>query len=264
MLLVLLAEKSAFSANDPIKPKEENIKGPKTANDYFHQGFIAATSGRYDTAIKCYNVAIGLDPNRIYFYYHRALAYKAIGDKSQAVAEFNRCLSMKPIAEAYYELAVYKYDELDITGAKDYFEKAKSLKDDIDKLNYYLGVINYRLNKYDSAEALLTHYTNIIKTNSDAFLYLAMVKVKLLKYDEVNTYLRFATLYNDNDWKLHLKMYDIYKEMGDKENMLAHISMVIEMGQTKSEYYTIRAQLYEERGDNLLASYDYMAAKAIK
>jgi tetratricopeptide (TPR) repeat protein len=237
---------------------------PQTANDFFQVGFNADNSGEYELAIKNYNLAIGLDPNRIYFYYHRGLAYKASGKKALAIKDFNQCIAMKPIAEAYYELGVYKYDELDLMGAKTLFETTRSLKDDLEKTNYYLGVINYRLSQFDSAEMYLTRYTHLVKTNADAFLYFAMVKVKMHKYDEVPYLLNYASLYNDNDWKLHLKMYDIYKEMDDKKNMLYNISMVIEMGQTKPEYYAIRAQLYQDLGDNMRAEYDLVAAKGTK
>ena len=237
---------------------------PQSANDFFQLGFTAANNGQYDVAVKNYSSAIEIDPNRIYFYYHRGLAHKALGEKAQAIADFNQCISMKPIAEAYYEIGIYKYEALDLIGAKRVFEKAKELKDDVDKLNFYLGVINYRYNNYDTAEAQLSHYTHLVKTNSDAFLYLALVKLKMKKYDEVSPMLKLACLYNDNDWKLHLKMYEIYKEIGDKDNMLNHISMVIELGQTKPEYYNIRAQLYLEKGENLRAGYDLLYAKGGK
>ncbi len=232
----------------------------QSANDYFQVGFSAANSGQYDIAVKNFTMAIDIDPSRIYFYYHRGLAFKAKGEKNEAIADFNKCLSMKPIAEAYYQIGVYKYEDLDLMTAKTYFEQTKALKEDVDKTNFYLGVINYRLNQFDSAEALLTKFTHLVKTNADAFLYLAMVKVKMHKFDEVGSLLKLASLYNDNDWKLHLKMYDIYKEMGDKSNMLYNISMVIEMGQTKPEYYNIRAQLYREQGDSMRADYDLAAA----
>jgi len=246
-------------------PVIKGLSPSQSANDFFQIGFDAANNGQYDVAIQNYTQAIDIDPNRIYFYYHRGLAYKARHEKAHAIADFNKCLSMKPIAEAYYEIGIYKYDDLDMTAAKDYFEKAKALKDNIDKLNYYLGVINYRLNNYDTAEALLNRYIYYVKTNADAYLYLAMVKVKMHKYDEVSPMLKLTGLYNDdNDWKLHLKIYEIYKEMGDKENMLYHISMVIELGQTKPEYYTMRAQLYLERGENIRAGYDLQYAAAAK
>jgi tetratricopeptide (TPR) repeat protein len=255
---------TAFAAKSPAAAKEMIIVAPQSANDYFQLGFNAANNGQYDVAVKNYSAAIEIDPNRIYFFYHRGLAHKALGEKVKAIADFNQCLSMKPIAEAYYELGIYKYDELDFTHARDFFEKAKELKDDIDKLNFYLGMINYRTNNFDTAEALLTHYIHLVKTNADAFLYLAMTKVKMHKYEEVSPMLKLAGLYNDNDWKLHLKLYDIYKEMGDKDNMLYHISMVIEMGQTKAEYYNIRAQLYTDRGEDMRAQYDLQYAKGSK
>ena len=263
-ILLFLTEASLFATSNSVKVNEPELKAPQTANDYFQLGFSAATSGQYDAAIKHYTQAITLDPFRIYFFYHRGLAYKSLGDKAKATIDFTQCIAMKPIAEAYYELGLFKYEELDLLGAKDMFEKGKALKEDVDKLNYYLGVINYRINKYDTADVLLTQFLRYVKTNADAYMYLAMVKVKKHQFNEAIPLLRFASLYNDNDWKLHLKMYDIYKEMGDKDNMLYHISMVIEMGQTKPEYYTIRAQLYTERGEDLLAGYDFQAAKTVK
>ncbi|MCW3124668.1 MAG: hypothetical protein JWO03_326 [Bacteroidetes bacterium] len=235
---------------------------PQTANDFFQVGFNAANGGQYELAVKNYDLAIGLDPNRIYFYYHRGLAFKAWGKKPQAAQDFNQCISMKPIAEAYYELGLIKYDALDLGGAKAMFEAARTLKDDLDKTNFYLGVIYYRNNQFDSSEACLTRYTQMVKTHSDAYLYLATVKVKKHDFADVTKLLKLASLYCDNDWKLHLKMYDIYKEIGDKDNMLYNISMVIEMGQTKPEYYNIRAQLYMAQGETLRAQYDLDAAKA--
>lgn len=256
----------AFIGNAALaaEPGPNVISVSQSANEFFQRGFSDANNGDYEAAIKNYSLAISRDPNRIYFYYHRGLAFRAKGDKARAIVDFQHCIEMKPIAEAYYELGVFKYEELDLWSAKKYFEQARDLKEDVEKVNFYLGVINYRFNNYDTAELLLSHYIQLVKTNSDAFLYLAMVKVRMHKYEEVEPMLRLVSLYNDNDWQLHLKMYDIYKEMDDRDNMLYHISMVIEMGQGKPEYYKIRAQLYEERGDNLQAEYDYLAAKGGK
>jgi tetratricopeptide (TPR) repeat protein len=253
LFIMILTGLSATAAGPAVK----GLSPSQSANDFFQQGFDAASNGQYDVAVQNYTSAIERDPNRIYFYYHRGLAYKALHEKPQAIADFKQCISMRPIAEAYYEIGIYKYDELDMATAKQYFEQARELKDNLDKLNYYLGVINYRMNNYDTAEAQLTQYVHLVKTNSDAFLYLAMVKVKLHKYEEVTPMLQLTGLYNDgNDWKLHLKMYEIYKEMGDKENMFYHINLVIELGATRPEFYSIRAQLYLERGQTLRAGYD--------
>ena len=243
VILFALFSFTAFAAIHPAQP-------PQTANEYFQIGFAAANNGQYDVAIKNYSQAIDLDPKRVYFFYHRGIAYNRLGDKASAVTDFTQCLTMRPLAEAYYELGVIKYEKLEFASAQQSFDKSKELKDDVEKVNYYLGVLNYRSNNFDAAEALLTHYTHQVRTNPDAFLYLAMTKVKQHKYNEVSSLLKIAALYSDNDWKFHLTMYDIYKEIGDKDNMFYHISMVIELGHAQPEYNAIRAQLGKEREDN--------------
>lgn len=231
----------------------------QSANEYFQIGFAAANNGQYDVALENYSQAIELDPNRIYFFYHRGLAYRSLGNKSSAIADFSHCIAMRPLAEAYYQLGIIKYEDQDFSSALGYFQKSKELKDDVDKVNYYLGVLNYRANNFETAEALLTHYTHLVRTNPDAFLYLAMTKVKQHKYTEVQPLLKLAALYKDNDWKFHLTMYDIYKEIGDKDNMFYHISMVIELGHAQPEYNAIRAQLGKEREENPNADIDQSA-----
>ena len=178
-----------------------------------------------------------------------------------AIADFNHCNALKPIAEAYYELGVMKYETFDIYGAKADFEKARELKEDVERVNFYLGVIMYRMNAFDTAAILLNRYLHTVKNNSDAYLFLGLCYVKQKRFDEARPCLQLATLYNNNDWQLHLKMYEIYREMGDRENMLYNISMVIELGENRPEYYAIRAKLYTEMGDVLRAKYDYIAAK---
>lgn len=264
LTIVILALCLTLSATAGVSVRAALVQGePKTANDFFQIGFAAANNGNYQLAVKNYDLAIGLDPTRIYFYYHRGLAHKALGHKADAANDFTQCNNMKPIAEAYYELGVLRYDAQDFAGAQNMLESARALKEDLDKTNFYLGLIYYKHNQLDSAESCLTRYTHLVKNNSDAFFYLATVKVKRHEYTDVPKLLELASVYGTNDWKQHLKFYEIYKEMGDKQNMLANISMVIEMGQTKPEYYNIRAQLYQDQGDPMRAQFDRDVAKGL-
>jgi tetratricopeptide (TPR) repeat protein len=240
------------------------LQSPKTANEYFELSISQSGKSKYGDAIRSLNRAISMDPSRIYYYYHRGMLYKAVGNRSMALNDFNQCNSMKPIAEAYYESGVIKYENLDIFGAKADFEKANEIKEDVDKVNFYLGVINYRMNNFQTAAELLKRFLHTVKTNPDAYLYLGLCFVKQKKYDAARPFLQQATLYNNNDWQLHLKMYEIYREMGDRENMLYNISMVIELGEAKPEYFAIRAKLYTDMGDVLRAKYDYIAARGEK
>lgn len=262
--IVILFLCLAFSASAGVLVRSALVQGePKTANDFFQVGFASANAGNYEQAIKNYNLAIGLDPTRIYFYYHRGLAHKFLGHKAEATNDFQQCNNMRPIAEAYYELGVLRYEAQDFAGAQNMLESARALKEDLDKTNFYLGLIYYKHNQWDSAESCLTRYTRIAKTHSDAYFYLATVKVKKHDYTDVAKLLQLASIYGTNDWKQHLKLYEVYKELGDKQGMLANISMVIEMGQTKPEYYNIRAQLYMAQGDPMRAQFDLDAAKGV-
>jgi tetratricopeptide (TPR) repeat protein len=237
------------------------IRTSRSANEYFETGISQSNQGKYEEAIRNFTRAIAMDGTHIYYQYHRGLTYKAMGNKAMAMRDFNHCNAMKPIAEAYYELGVIKYEAFDIFGAKADFEKARELKEDVERVNFYLGVIMYRMNAFDTATSLLCRYLRTVKSNSDAYLFVGLCYVKQKKYNEARPFLQLASLYNNNDWQLHLKMYEIYREMGDKENMLYNISMVIELGETKPEYYAIRAKLYTEMGDALRAKYDFIAAR---
>ncbi len=264
LITVILTLCIATSVSAGVSARATLVQGePKTANDFFQIAFAAANSGNYALAVKNYDLAIGLDPTRIYFYYHRGLAHKALGHKTDAASDFTQCNNMKPIAEAYYELGVLRYEALDFSGARSMLESARSLKEDLEKTNFYLGLIYYKQNQLDSAESCLTRYTKLVKTSSDAYFYLASAKVKRHQYAEVPRLLELAGLYGTNDWKQHLKIYEVYKELGDKQGMLANITMVIEMGQTKPEYYNIRAQLYMDQGDQTRAQFDLEAAKGL-
>ena len=238
-------------------------KPATTANDYFQVGFDAANLGNHKVAIQNFNIAIGLEPTRIYFYYHRGIANRNAGNKSASIADFNTCNSIRPIAEAYYQLGVFKYEESNLLGAKKEFEKAIELKEDVEKVNYYLGIINYRIGDFNASLACLNRYTTLVKTNPDAFLFLALSHIKLKNFNEARPCLKSALLYTNNDWKLYYKMYEIYREMGDINNQLYNLSMVIELGQRKSEFYTLRSKLYESIGDRERAEEDFYFSQNI-
>ncbi|MFN8308362.1 MAG: hypothetical protein U0T73_00220 [Chitinophagales bacterium] len=239
-----------------LNSRAADSKVPVGANDYFQIGFEAANQGNPALAVKNYNLAIGLDPSRICFYYHRGLANRALGNKAAAIADFNSCNNLRPIAEAYYQIGLFKYEESNLLGAKQEFEKARELKEDVEKVNFYLGVINYRIGDFPTAVKNLERFTTLVKTNSDAFLFLALANVKLKHFDEARGFLKSASLYTTNDWKLYLKMYEIYREIGDLDNQLYNLSMVIELGQHKAEYYLMRAKIYQQLGDKERANED--------
>src|SRR3954468_9450224 len=96
LILISLCIAVTVSARTTVKLMPTSGE-PKTANDFFQLGFNAANGGQYDQAVRNYNLAIGLAPSRIYFFYHRGLALKALSRKAEAAKDFNQCISMRPI-----------------------------------------------------------------------------------------------------------------------------------------------------------------------
>lgn len=236
----------------------------KTPNELFKLGFAAYQQGNYDLAIRNYNIAIGLDASRNYFYYNRGLAYKAMNSNDAAIKDFKLSNEFKPTAEAYYQIGLIKYQGGDLAGAREEFESAKLIRDDLENMNFYLGMIYFRNNRYEEATKCFYDFTAHVKTNADAYYYRGLAEAKTAHYAESIVSFKFAMMYKNNDWKLFYKMYEIYLAMNDKANALYSISMVIELGEKKPEYYEERARLYMDTGDTYRYEADIKSAKELR
>jgi regulator of sirC expression with transglutaminase-like and TPR domain len=73
-----------------------------------------------------------------------------------------------------------------------------------------------------------------------------------------------ATITQSMDWKYYYKMYDLFVAMNDTQRALNNISMVIDLGERRREYYQQRAVLYNQMGDNYRAKQDMIAAEQLK
>lgn len=213
-------------------------------NEIFKNAFSAFQQGNYDLAIKNYNLAIIADPTRNYFYYNRALTYKAMGNVPKAMDDLTTSLSYKQTAEAYYQIGLIKYEKNDLEGAKVEFENAKLIKNDIERMNFFLGMIYFHNNQYDEAIKCFYDYTSVVKNCADAYYYRGLAEAKLCSYQDALTSFKFAQMYKNSDWKLYYEMYEIYLAMNDKENAHYSLSMVIELGEKKPEHYEERARLF--------------------
>lgn len=181
-----------------------------TPNELFKTGFAAYQQGNYDLAIKNYNLAIGLDDSRNYFYYNRGMAYKAKGNFAPALADLRRSLALKPTAEAYYQEGVIEYEKGELAKAKGDFEQAKMIRSDLENMNFYLGLIYYKDKQYALGAKCLEEFTAGVKTNADAYYYRAMCEAKSGKIHEAAFTAKFVTRTQIDGWKFYMKMYRVY------------------------------------------------------
>lgn len=223
-------------------------QGTTEANTAFRTAYAAYVQGAYNTAITHFNTAIAIDPSRHHFYYNRGLTYKAMGQTGAALADFEKSLSLRQTAEAYYQAGLMKYENADYKGARKYFENAKELKEDLDKMNFCLGMIYYREELYQEALNCFYTYTYVEKNQPEAYYYRGMCEAKLQLYAEAIKSFKLALRYKENDWMCYYKMYEFYMVMGDKQNALNSLTMILEIGERKIEFYQKRAELYKELG----------------
>lgn len=233
-------------------------------NELFKIAFSFHQQGLYDEALRQYNIAIKADPTRNYFYYNRGLTYKAMKLYDKAMEDFRSSNLYKPTAEAYYQMGLIYYEKNDLNAAKTEFENAKLIREDLERMNFLLGMIYFRENRFEDASIAFKDFTERVKNNADAYYYRGLSEAKLGKYSEAIVSLKFAMMYKKNDWQLYYKMYEIYLAMNDKMNALYSISMVIELGEHKPDYYEERARLYLDTDNTFKYEEDIQTAKELR
>lgn len=72
------------------------IRTAPQAEYYNIRGMILCEQGRYDLALRDYNEALRLDPNRSHVWNNRGNAYRAKADYNQAVNDFNQAVRLDP------------------------------------------------------------------------------------------------------------------------------------------------------------------------
>ena len=83
------------------------------AEQYASLGMAAYDSGNYSGAISYFSQSIQLDPQGAN-YMGRGMAYQALGETEQAIADFQKCLTLNPNAETRQEVEAY-LQELGVT-----------------------------------------------------------------------------------------------------------------------------------------------------
>lgn len=236
----------------------------QTPSAIFKSGFAAYTMGDYNLAIKQFSAAISIDNSKNYFYYNRGMAYRAMGNLPMAIADLKHSNDLRPTAEAYYQLGVIYFEKNDYANAQTELENAKQLRDDLDRMNFCLGMIYYKLERLEDALMCFNAYTATPKNYADAYYYKGLTEAKLNMYNEALVSFKQALRYKDSDWKLYYKMYEFYVALDDKQNALNSITMVIEIGEKKIEYYEKRAELYKELGFDFKYEEDMADIKKLK
>lgn len=198
------------------------------------QGMLLEDLGRSAEAATPYQKALKLSPNDTELLLKLGIYHLVSGDNDQAIQLFLHLLKIKPkdgdalyyLAQAYYlkginNLALttirecvrvepdnasvlQKYGELlcssgDNDGAVQWLLKAKQLDPTLDRLDFDLGVANYKGMHLEDAATYSTKAVELQPNNLNALALLAAVDVKQLRWQDAASLLQKILALNSDD-----------------------------------------------------------------
>jgi tetratricopeptide (TPR) repeat protein len=142
LAIIVLASSSSpgtaqtISADLITKSTKESISHKNDADYWFHKGALCATYGNDSAAIKYFQKAISLDPQRSDAYFEQGVSYGQLENFFKAIALINKAIEMEPHNGLYYygRARVYLLADEKEKAFED-FKKAADL-DDEDAQNY--------------------------------------------------------------------------------------------------------------------------------
>ena len=140
-IIVLVSSSSAgtaqtISADLITKATKERVGYKNVADYWFDKGALCATYGNDSAAIKYFQKAISLDPQRSDAYFEQGVSYGQLENFFKAIALIDKAIEMKPHSGLYYygRARVYLLADEKEKAMED-FKKAAEL-DDEDAQNY--------------------------------------------------------------------------------------------------------------------------------
>lgn len=235
-------------------------KSPAHVEAYHYRADAYQALGNWRQAIADYNRVVSLRPKDPFRYYARGLAYSKAQEPQLAIADFTRAIHLKPSYKKFY-----------LARAREYRSSEK----------YNLALADYTKYVGDWARASVATLEEVIPVSLEAYRYdVAQKQVDALtalgndsaskhfwqgrifynedKLDEAIS--AFSKAINRKEWVLAYQWRGaVYRDMGDLEAALEDYSRVIEL-QPEAYWFNRRGLVYEEQKRFDKAVTDYTRA----
>ena len=200
--------------------------------DYVRRADRAEEKQDYETAVKEYSLAIGIQPQRAMAYNNRGYLYSQWGKEKEAIADLDEAIRLNPhFAEAYFNRGtVY------VTLTKDYdkaiadFNTTISMMPDLVKAYNNRGYAYNNIGQYDKA---IRDFNKVIKMNP-----------------------KFAKAYCNRGYA--------YWQKGQYNKAIKDMDEAIKLNKQYSRAYFIRGCIYDKIGDGEQALRDLNEAKRLE
>lgn len=123
-------------------------------SNFYEQGMKAMEEKRYQAAVDDFNNAIAAEPKDFALHFNLALAYSLMGKDPEGVAEYKKCLEIKPdLYQANLNVGILLLRDKQPADAVPFLSAAVAEKPKEFRPNYYLGEALSGAGEFDQAEA---------------------------------------------------------------------------------------------------------------
>lgn len=198
---------------------------PKNAFIYLEWGNSLFDLQDYAKAIEKYNLSIEMNSTKGIVYYNRGAAYARLNNFQEAVKSFEKALSIVPDKEQWKVQLAYAYEQIqDSDKAINIYKESKGNKnqDRISLLRYNKAVSLYKEDKLPEAINAFNEVLKEDSTNVDALYGLSLVYYKQFELDSVQGLLEKCILLDPNFSKAYYNLAASYISSEDYEKAMTH------------------------------------------
>jgi tetratricopeptide (TPR) repeat protein len=189
------------------------------AMSYYNKGLAYYDVENHEQAIACYQKAVSLDPNFAEAYYKMGRAYSfGIGSHEQVISCYQKVVSIDPNHAQAYSYMGDAYSSLEnYEQAIGCYQKAVSIDPNFTDAYCDMGFAYEDLNDYKQAISCFEQVLRIDPNNEMAYLFMGLAYDKLKNYEQVIVCYQKMVDFDPNDATAYVYMGDAYKKLENYE-----------------------------------------------
>lgn len=236
-LLLLLTTTLAFSQNQIIDVSLIQSALPDSAGYFLQKGLMEKQNGRRLESLKNFEKAARYDANNKEIVTELASAYLDLRRYNQARDTYKKLVALgDQSASNYKQLMTLSFNLKQNEDVITYANKLKEA-DPSEKVNYYIGKVNYDMDNYGEAIKYLNAAANEDSGNAEIPYMIAHCYADMMNYKLAIPYFQKAVDMNPTKSYWIYEMGLIYYAMNDDKNSLKYILLAGEKGYTRDNDY---------------------------
>ncbi|MBK5271362.1 MAG: tetratricopeptide repeat protein [Bacteroidia bacterium] len=236
-VFLLLATTLAFSQNQIIDVSLIQSALPDSAGYFLQKGLIEKQNGRRLESLKNFEKAAKYDATNKEIVSELASAYVDLRRYNQAIETYKQLVAMGDNSAATYkQLMILSFNLKQNDDVIVYANKLKQA-DPSEKVNYYIGKVNYNIDNYGDAIKYLNAAASEDPANADIPYMIAHCYADMMNYKLAIPYFQKAVDMDPTKSYWIYEMGLIYYAMNDDKNSLKYILMAGEKGYKRDNDY---------------------------